>query len=87
MAIEVAAVLARVMGEGTMETAAQVTAALRRFARLRRRRVTRVQRTAESSGRIYHLSGAMALARDATIKMLGPRRMLARQNWIYDWRS
>jgi salicylate hydroxylase len=28
----------------------------------------------------------MALARDFTIKALGPRRMLARQKWIYDWR-
>jgi salicylate hydroxylase len=86
MAIEDAAVLARVMSEGTMETAAQVTAALKRYARLRRRRVRRVQRTAEKQGRIYHMSGAMALARDMAIKTLGPRRMLARQSWIYDWR-
>ncbi len=87
MAIEDAAVLARVMSEGTMETAAQVTAALKRYVRLRRRRVGRVQRTAEKQGRIYHMSGPMALARDATIKALGPRRMLARQSWIYDWRG
>ena len=87
MAIEDAAVLARVMSEGTMETAAQVTAALKRYVRLRRRRVGRVQRTAEKQGRIYHMSGPMALARDTAIKALGPRRMLARQNWIYDWRS
>jgi salicylate hydroxylase len=86
MAIEDAAVLAKVMSEGTMETAAQVTAALKRYARLRRRRVRRVQRTAEKQGRIYHMSGAMALARDMAIKTLGPRRMLARQSWIYDWR-
>ena len=46
----------------------------------------RVQRAAEKQGRIYHMSGAMALARDIAIKTLGPRRMLARQNWIYDWR-
>ena len=51
-----------------------------------RRRVSRVQRTAEKQGRIYHMSGPMALARDMTIKALGPRRMLARQSWIYDWR-
>jgi len=87
MAIEDAAVLAKVISEGTMETAAQVTAALKRYVRLRRRRVGRVQRAAEKQGRIYHMSGPMALARDATIKALGPRRMLARQNWIYDWRS
>jgi salicylate hydroxylase len=87
LAIEDAAVLAKVMSEGTMETAAQVTAALKRYARLRRRRVTRMQRTAEKQGGIYHMSGPMALARDLTIKALGPRRMLARQSWIYDWRA
>ena len=26
------------------------------------------------------------LARDIAIKTMGPRRMLARQDWIYDWR-
>jgi salicylate hydroxylase len=28
----------------------------------------------------------MALARDLAIKAMGARHMLARQNWIYDWR-
>jgi salicylate hydroxylase len=28
----------------------------------------------------------MALARDLAIKALGARYMLARQDWIYDWR-
>ena len=78
--------VARVMSEGTMETADQVTKALKRYARMRRRRVSRMQHAAEKQGRIYHMSGPMALARDMTIKALGPRRMLARQNWIYDWR-
>jgi salicylate hydroxylase len=87
MAIEDAAVLAKVMSEGTMETAAQVTAALKRYARARRRRVASVQRAAEKQGGIYHLSGPMALARDVTIRALGPRRLLARQNWIYNWRT
>jgi len=46
-----------------------------------------VQRAARSSGRIYHLTGPAALARDLTIRALGPERMLARQDWIYDWRA
>jgi salicylate hydroxylase len=46
-----------------------------------------MQRTARNQGRIYHLSGPLALARDLTIKALGPQRMLARQNWIYDWKA
>ena len=87
MAIEDAAVLAKTLGEGPMETAAQIAAALKRYARLRRARVARMQRTARRSGRIYHLAGPFALARDLTIRALGPQRMLARQNWIYDWQA
>ncbi|MBV8925302.1 MAG: FAD-dependent monooxygenase [Bradyrhizobium sp.] len=87
MAIEDAAVLAKVLSEAPLETAKQIAAALKRYARLRRPRIARVQRTARQQGRIYHLAGAPALARDLVIKAIGPRRMLARQNWIYDWRS
>ena len=46
----------------------------------------RVQRAARSAGRIYHLSGPAAYARDLAIKAMGGKRMLARQDWIYDWR-
>ena len=86
MAIEDAAVLASALSEGPLETTVGVSAALKRYAKLRRSRVAQVQRVARSQGRIYHLTGPMALARDLTIKAIGPRRMLARQNWIYDWR-
>jgi salicylate hydroxylase len=48
--------------------------------------VIRVQRAARSAGRTYHLAGTLALARDLTIRALGPNRMMARQSWIYDWR-
>jgi salicylate hydroxylase len=87
MAIEDAAVLAKVLGDAQPETAAQVTAALKRYARLRRSRVAKVQRIARKQGRIYHYAGPLALARDLAIRAMGPRRMLARQNWIYDWRA
>jgi salicylate hydroxylase len=86
MAIEDATVLAHALSEGPLETAAGVAAALKRYAKLRRARVARVRRAAQSQGRIYHLTGPMALARDLAIKAIGPQRMLARQNWIYDWR-
>jgi salicylate hydroxylase len=86
MAIEDAAVLARCLGEGGGENAAGIAAALKRYARLRRPRVARVQRLARQQGRIYHLTGPAALARDLTIKAMGSRRLLARQDWIYDWR-
>jgi salicylate hydroxylase len=86
MAIEDAAVLAKCLG-GVGENTAGIPAALKRYARLRRSRVARVQRAARGAGRIYHLTGPAALARDLTIKAMGPQRMLARQNWIYDWRA
>ena len=87
MAIEDATVLAHCLGEGVGESGASIPAALKRYARLRRSRVARVQRAARQAGRIYHLSGSAALARDLAIKAMGARRMLARQDWIYDWRG
>ena len=87
MAIEDAAVLAKVLSESAGENTAGIPAALKRYGRLRRGRVLRVQRAARRSGQIYHLTGPLALARDLVIKSLGPSRMLARQDWIYDWRA
>ncbi|MBA2399207.1 MAG: FAD-dependent monooxygenase [Bradyrhizobium sp.] len=87
MAIEDAAVLAKTLSESAGENTAGIPAALKRYGRLRRARVLRVQRAARRSGQIYHLTGPLALARDLSIKALGPSRMLARQDWIYDWRA
>lgn len=87
MAIEDAAVLAKMLGDCTGENVAGIPAALKRYARMRRARVIKVQRLARQQGRIYHLSGPAAFARDLAIRSLGPQRMLARQDWIYDWRA
>jgi salicylate hydroxylase len=86
MAIEDAAVLAKCLGVSG-EDVAGIPAALKRYARLRRARVARVQRAARTAGRIYHLTGPMAYARDLVIRTMGAKRMLARQDWIYDWRA
>lgn len=83
MAIEDAAVLAKCLSETTDD----ISAALTRYAGLRRRRVERVQNLAQQNGRIYHLAGPAATARDLAMKLLGSHRLLARQNWIYDWRA
>jgi salicylate hydroxylase len=85
MAIEDAAVLAKCLAEGGSD-AAGVTAALRKYARQRRSRVAKIKRLAARQGRIYHMSGPMAAARDLVIRALGGKRMLSRQDWIYDWR-
>jgi salicylate hydroxylase len=86
MAVEDAAVLAAHLGGEAAGSAAGITAALRHYGRARQARVRRVQRLARQQGRIYHLGGAAALARDLAIRALGPERMLARQDWIYGWR-
>ena len=83
MAIEDAAVLASCLAGQP----ADIPAALQRYAHLRQPRVTRIQRTARQNGRIYHLSGPLAAARDLVIRAMGARRLQARQNWIYDWRE
>ena len=87
MAIEDAAVLAKCLSERPDDGAEALSAALKRYARLRRPRVARVQRSARQAGRIYHLAGPLALARDLVIRAMGPGRMLSRQDWIYDWRG
>jgi salicylate hydroxylase len=86
MAIEDAAVLAKCLGEARNDGGPAIPAALQRYARLRRPRVMRVQRAARQAARIYHLTGPAAYARDLAIRMMGAERVLARQNWIYDWR-
>jgi salicylate hydroxylase len=86
MAIEDAAVLAECLRESQNEGGPTIPAAMQRFARLRRPRVARIQRTARSAGRTYHLTGPAAYARDLVIRAMGADRLLARQNWIYDWR-
>ncbi|WKA26613.1 FAD-dependent monooxygenase [Bradyrhizobium roseum] len=86
MAIEDAAVLAKTLSESPGDSIAGIPQALKRYGRQRRDRVLRVQRAARQQGRIYHLTGPLALARDLAIRAMGPQRMLARQNWIYDWR-
>ncbi|SDR92529.1 FAD-dependent monooxygenase [Bradyrhizobium canariense] len=87
MAIEDAAILAKCLGESQHEGGPAISAAMQRYARLRQPRVARVQRFARQTGRIYHLTGPAAYARDLAIKTMGPQRMLARQSWIYDWRA
>jgi len=91
MAIEDAAVLAKCLGEShgadASDAALPVAASLQRYAQARSTRVARVQRLARQNGGIYHLKGPIALARDLAMQALGGERLLARQNWIYDWRA
>jgi salicylate hydroxylase len=83
MAIEDAAVIAACLADTPDDPAAAFAA----YVRERAPRVRRVQRAARDSGRIYHLTGPLGLARDRVIGMLGGARLLARHNWIYEWRQ
>jgi len=73
MAIEDAMVLAKCLGTTQREGGPAIAAALQRYAKLRRGRVAKVARAARRNGTIYHLSGPLALARDLTIRAMGPR--------------
>ena len=86
MAIEDAAVLAEYLGDVPNPNGANVTVALKRYAGIRHARIARLQAMARQQGRIYHLGGPAALMRDLIIRTLGPRRLMERQDWIYDWR-
>ncbi len=60
-----------------------VPAGLAAYSRDRVARATRVQVEALQQGRIYHMAGPMALARDTTMRLLGHRRLSARYDWLY----
>ena len=81
MAIEDAAVLARCMADEENP--------VRAFKRFQRQRLTRTARLvdfAQRNGRIYHLRGPMAFARDTTLSALSSDRLLSQLDWIYGWK-
>jgi salicylate hydroxylase len=77
-AIEDAGALGRILAQ-----VGDVPAALAIYSRDRVARANRVQREAVNQGRIYHLSGPLAFARDVAMRMLGPRRLRERYDWLY----
>jgi salicylate hydroxylase len=77
-AIEDAGQLGRVLSD-----AQAIPAALSMYSRDRVARATRVQREALKVGRIYHMSGPLAFARDATMRLLGTRGLTERYDWLY----
>ncbi|MEM9205703.1 MAG: FAD-dependent monooxygenase [Pseudomonadota bacterium] len=81
MAIEDAASLAHHLNQDE-----DVPTALRAFELARKSRTTRLQRAADENGRIFHMRGAMAAARDATLRF-SPQALIERRfDWIYSYR-
>ena len=77
-AIEDAGALGRILAQ-----VQDIPAALSMYSRDRVARAGRVQREALKLGRIYHMSGPLAFARDATMRLLGTRGLIERYDWLY----
>ncbi len=60
-----------------------VAARLAAYSRSRQARAAKIQATARTLGKIYHLAGPAALARDLAMAAMGPERLLARYDWVY----
>ncbi len=82
LALEDAVVLADVLQTCGADTAA----ALQLYERRRRRRAHRVAQASLQNGRIYHLSGVAAAARNLALKTVLPEILMARYDWLYGWR-
>ncbi len=77
-AIEDAAALA-----DALAATRDVPAGLAAYSAARVARATRVQRASNELGRLYHLAGPAAAARDVGMRLLGSQRLLARYDWLY----
>jgi salicylate hydroxylase len=80
MAIEDAIVLAEEFGQTPDDPAR----ALRAYERRRMPRTARLMREADRTGRIYHLWGPLAVARNLVMASRG-EKLRARYDWLYDW--
>lgn len=56
-----------------------------RFETLRRARVERVRDASRENGRVFHLAGPMALARNLTLAMVPGSLLMRRYDWLYRW--
>ena len=59
---------------------------LERYALLRRDRARRVQAASVRQGRIYRLAPPLSYARDAVFRLAPAALLMARLDWLYDWR-
>jgi 2-polyprenyl-6-methoxyphenol hydroxylase-like FAD-dependent oxidoreductase len=83
LALEDAVVLADALHHSGTDT----NAALRLYERQRRQRAERVGQASLQNGRIYHLSGLPALARNLALHAVPGELLMARYDWLYGWRA
>jgi len=82
MALEDAVVVADALAAQGSDTASALAA----YQRARRARVRQVVEASRRNGRIYHLAGAGAMARNLMLRHVPPARLMARYDWLYGWR-
>jgi salicylate hydroxylase len=83
LALEDAAVLADALHRFDTD----VTGALAWYGRQRRDRAAHVAAASRQNGRIFHLSGPLAQARNLALRSISPQRLMARYDWLYGWRA
>ncbi|MGI9402185.1 MAG: FAD-dependent monooxygenase [Rhizobiaceae bacterium] len=86
MGIEDAAVLGSCMSKA-LDRDLPVEAAFAEYQEQRTPRIRRAERLAHSNGQIYHMGQPFATARNVAMKVLGGKRLLERQNWLYGWQA
>jgi salicylate hydroxylase len=63
-----------------------IAMALRSYEQTRRPRARRVAQASARNGRIYHMAGINAVARNTALRMTPPNRVMAGFDWLYGWR-
>ena len=81
MALEDAVTIADVLADGR----GGIPDALSRYGAFRRARVLRVQSASRRNGRLYHLDGAFARARNAVLRFTPARSLMTQYDWLYGW--
>lgn len=85
MAIEDAAVMAAELRVD--RGSAGIASAFERYEKRRIPRLARVRRASRRIGEIYHMSGAMRLARNISIAALPGWHLLSRNDWLYGYKT
>ena len=87
MAIEDAAVMAVELSLGEDGGGGDIAAAFSRYESRRMPRIARVRRASARMGEIYHMSGALRLARNISLSALPGRHLLSRNDWLYGYKA
>ncbi len=82
MALEDAVVLAHALAADRRDPRRALTA----YDAARRRRVDAIVATSQQNGRIFHLSGPAATARNLAMAVAPASRLMARYDWVYGWK-